>query len=62
MNDLKDQLDSQRLLYADDLHVYVQVPANQIEQGIVQLSDTAKIIASWAEMNCLPLNTKNHMQ
>lgn len=60
MNDIKDRLDANtyRLLYADDLQIYVQVPAAQIQQGIAMLSESAKIVASWAELNCLSLNTK----
>ena len=60
MNDLKDYLDDSRfiLLYADDLQIYVQVPEEQINQGICMLSDSVKIVSTWAELNCLALNTK----
>ena len=47
-----------RLLYADDIQTYVQTPAHLIEQGIAKLSDSAKIVALWAEINSLALNTK----
>ena len=61
MNDLKDYLlDTRifRLLYADDLQIYVQVPTNKIVEGISCLSQSAKIVAKWAENNRLSLNTK----
>ena len=59
MNDIRDFLDvnTSRLLYADDLQIYVQVPTNQIQQGILRLSESAKAIAVWAESNRLKLNT-----
>ena len=59
MNDIQDFLDVStfRLLYADDLQIYVQVPTNQIQQGILRLSESAKAIAVWAESNRLKLNT-----
>lgn len=61
MNDLKDHLDEHntfRLLYADDLHIYVQTPDHLIDQGIAQLSKSTKIVVSWAESNGLTLNIK----
>ena len=61
MNDLQDHLsetDVSRLLYADDLQIYVQVPSHEIKQGIAILSCYAKRVATWAETNCLALNTK----
>ena len=61
MNDLKEHLsrnDIFRLLYADDLQIYVQVPAHEIKQGINNISSYAKKVATWAENNCLVLNTK----
>ena len=59
MNDIRDFLDAStfRLLYADDLQIYIQVPASQIQQGILKLSESAKAIAVWAESNRLRLNT-----
>ena len=48
MNDLKDHLDEHntfKILYADDLHIYVQTPAHLIQQGIAQLKESAKIVA-----------------
>ena len=61
INDLKDHLvDSNtfRLLYADNLQIYVQVPINEIELGISKLSDSAKKVSQWAELNSLSLNAK----
>ena len=51
MNDLKDCPDENtfRLLYSNDLQIYVQVPANQTQQGISMLTESAKIVASWAK-------------
>ena len=48
MNDIKDCLDAStfRLLYVDDLQIYVQVPAHQIQQGITELSESAKVVSS----------------
>ena len=63
MNDLKDHLDEHstfKILYADDLHIYVQTPAHLIEQGLFQLSNSAKIVASWATLNFLILNIKKN--
>ena len=59
MNDIRDFLDAStfRLLYADDLQIYVQVPANRIQQGILKLYESAKAIAVSAESNRLKLNT-----
>ena len=47
-----------RLLYADDLQIYAQVPSSEIANGIFYLSESAKIVAKWAEINFLKLNTK----
>ena len=61
INDLKDLLggkDVLRLLYADDLQIYVQIPAHQIEQGINLLSEASRIVAAWAKLNFLTLNAK----
>ena len=40
------------------LHIYVQTPVHLIEQGLTQLSDIAKIVASLATSNGLALNIK----
>ena len=62
INDLQEHLDKRNtlrlLLYADDLQIYVQIPTHPIPLGIILLSDSAQIVAAWAESNCLTLNTK----
>ena len=63
INDLKDFpgiAKVLRLLYADDLQIYIQVPATkpEIERGIQMLFDLAQIVALWAELNDLTLNPK----
>ena len=61
MNNLKDNLRDNgtfRLLYADDLQIYVQVPINEIDYGIFRFSESAKRVSEWAQFNCLSLNTK----
>ena len=63
INDLKDFLGitgALRLLYADDLQIYIQVPATKsdIEMGVKQLSDFTRMVAVWAELNHLTLNPK----
>ena len=45
-----------RLLYADDLQVYIQVPAHAIQQGVNLLSESAQRVATWADLNSLTLN------
>ena len=49
-----------RLLHADDLQIYIQALATKsdIEMGVKQLSDLARMIAVWAELNHLTLNPK----
>ena len=53
VNDIQVQLgeNTGRILYADDLQIYLQVPADQFAQGIARLSDLAKRVATWAEAN-----------
>ena len=63
INDLKDSpgiARSLRLLHADDLQIYIQVPANkcEIEKGIRVLSDLARLVGEWAELNHLTLDPK----
>ena len=63
INDLKDFpgiAKALRLLYADDLQIYIQVPATkpEIGGGIQMLSDLARIVAQWAKLNDLTLNPK----
>ena len=61
INDLKDCPDitrALRLLYADDLQIYIQVPAtkSKIEMGVQMLFDLARIVAEWVELNYSTLN------
>ena len=61
MNDLKNHLPTSgtfRLLYVDDLQIYVQVSTHKIKQGTLCLAESAKRVATWSEINCLALNTK----
>lgn len=61
MNDIKNHLDDdniQRLLYADDLQIYTQVPVDKTDFGISCLSVVAKNVLSWAESNYLTLNAR----
>ena len=62
-NDFKDCLGITRvlrLLYADDLQIYIQMPAtkSELEMGIKQLSDLARMVAVWVEHNHLTLDPK----
>ena len=60
MNDLKEFLQDDsifRLLYADDLQIYLQVPVHELQQGIFKLSNSAIKVATWAVNNSLALNT-----
>ena len=53
MNDLKDHLELNGtfiLLNADDHQIYVQFPVNEIEQGILCLSESDKRVAKRAEL------------
>ena len=44
------------ILYADDLQIYIQVPFNQLEEGINQLSVAAQVVSDWAGASGLGLN------
>ena len=44
------------ILYADDLQIYIQVPFNQLEGGITQLSAAARAVSDWAAQFGLRLN------
>ena len=60
-NDLKEHLNGEnglRILYADDLQIYVQVPGQQIAEGINLLSESARIVEAWDESNRLALDAK----
>ena len=59
MNDIKTQLDDDvilGLLYADDLQIYIQVPTDQINHGLLLLSEASCKVSEWAKFNCLKLN------
>ena len=61
MSDLKEFLNDEhtlRLLYADDLQIYVQVPVTQLDKGVQLLSDSACKVSAWSELNFLKLNAK----
>ena len=45
-----------RLLHADDLQIYLQVPLDQLHEGLAIINLAAAQICSWAETNCLRLN------
>ena len=55
---LKEHLDNSilKILYADDLQIYVQVPAHAIERGIDRLSQAAKSVPTCVGLNFLTLN------
>ena len=49
INDIKDYLSNSkalRLLYADDLQIYIQVPANETARGINLLFDLARMVTA----------------
>ena len=58
INDVKDHLSDGvfRLLYADDLQVYVQVPPESIIEALATLSSIARSITNWANKVALRLN------
>ena len=45
-----------RLLYADDLQIYLQVPLDQLYENLAIITLAAAQICSWAETNCLRLH------
>ena len=48
INDLGDVLDSgciEHILYADDLQIYIQVPRERVEEGILALQRAAKAVS-----------------
>ena len=64
-NYLEDYLSNSkalRLIYADDLQIYVQVTANQIETGINLLSKLVWIVMAWVKHNYLTLNPKKRQK
>ena len=52
MNDLKTHLDRDgilRLLYADDLQIYIHVPIYQINHGLHLLSEASCKVSEWTK-------------
>ena len=61
MNDIQNHLSENnifRLLYADDLQIYIQIPVHKIDQSILYLSEISKGVSTWAIINRLALNIK----
>ena len=61
VNDLQVYLNEEhtlRLLYADDLKIYVQVPTDQVERGIHVFTNLAHKVSTWSELNRLSLDVK----
>ena len=58
VNDIKENLSSGsfRLLYADDLQIYIQVPPECVNEAIETLSLEARKISTWANKVSLRLN------
>ena len=59
INDLKHLLNIAavyRLLYADDLQIYIQVPFDCLQEGLDALTAAAERVSAWAETNGLRLN------
>ena len=56
MQHLFDGNNVQHVLYADDLQIYIQVPRQLIEEGILSLSFIAKIVSEWSRRSELRLN------
>ena len=51
VNDLQDILGLttvKHIIYADDLEIYGHTTKNKILEGIVQLTDVAKLVSDWA--------------
>ena len=59
INDLKHLLNLPnilRLLYADDLQIYIQVPQDQLKVGLDAITQAVAQVTAWASANCLRLN------
>ena len=56
MQHLFDGYNIQHVLYADDLQIYIQVPRQLIEEGILSLSLIAKKVSEWSRHSGLRLN------
>ena len=60
VNDLQQHLSGEgifRIVYADDIQIYIQVSLDNLLEGIANLSCIAERVASWAEQNKLRLNS-----
>ena len=61
MNVLKTHLNDDsilRLLYTDDLQIYIQVPIDQMNHGLYLLSEASCKVSEWAKFNWIKLNTE----
>ena len=47
-----------RMLYADDLQIYLQVPSYHIKNGVNLLFESVRKVATWAVSNHLMMNSK----
>ena len=59
INNITEYLDGKmalRLLYIDDLHIYIQVPAHEMQQGVNLLPEAFQKIALWVGLHSLILN------
>lgn len=57
MNDIGNSLSfSSRLLYADDLQIYIQFPLNEMDQAIQNLQTDIAGVMEWSARNSLRLN------
>ena len=45
-----------RILYADGLQIYVQIPFDRVMEEIASLPAAAQRVSAWAKENCLRLN------
>ena len=52
----QNTIESANILYANDLQIYLQVPLDQLHEGLAIITFAAAQICSWAETNCLRLN------
>ena len=44
-----------RILYANDLQIYVPIPLDRVMEGIASLSAASQRVSAWARENCLRL-------
>ena len=62
INDVRDLFrgtEIRHILYADDLQIYVQVPYDEMTNGVMQLSLAADTVSQWALASGLRLNPGN---